>query len=649
MAKKLFGGMAAAVAAILLVLFIIGSSADGYKHGAKQTLENLDIVSQLSSNGDMQVTETWHINLEGRGKPYSNLYKTFPVNEKQASGIENLSVYDMDENVKYSFRDDVNPTSGYFSEDNVCYIYNTAQDTEIGWFMPSIESGVRNFRVSYTIKNLVAVYGDTSVLYNAFIGNKFSIPITQLHGTISLPAGAKDKEVKGWLHCTAQSQLTVNSPTQITFTANKVPPETLVETRVCMPVSLFPASTRISTANVLSDIEKEEQKWADEWAEKQRMNYIIGVVDAVAGVVLVIAGIFILIWLKKKAKPYQVDAPEYTREIPEGSSPGGAANLFYYYSGGVTSKEEGRVFSATLMSLARKGYVGFDSSEKKEFMVNILGNTKQLPLTQSEQTFYDMIATVASSYGDRFTMKQFEKYAKDHSKYIDSSMENFLSQTKREIAARGYYEHRPSFLTGSSLLGILSIAGAVAILLLTGGWLVYIPLGFLIFGILLLVAASGKTRLSAKGEYDYAVWHGLEKYMLEFSRMKEYGVPELTLWEEYLVYATMMGISKKVCDQLKMVYPQLNDDGYLYTNYGGSYMYYMFGRSVGMGGFSHIGSDFGSVLGSTISNISTSATRLAHPPQSSGGSGGFGGGGFGGGGFGGGGGGFGGGGGGGAR
>ncbi len=648
MAKKLFGGMAAAVAAVLLILFIIGIDAHGYKHGAEQTLENLDIVSQLNSNGDMQVTETWRINLEDRGKPYSNLYKTFPVNVNQSNGIENLSVYDMDENVQYSFRDDIDPTSGYFSEDNVCYIYNTAKDIEIGWFLPSIDSGVRNFKVEYTIKNLVSVYGDTSVLYNAFVGNKFSIPIAQLHGTILIPSGAKDKEVKGWLHCTAQSQLTIDSPSRISFTANEVPPETLVETRVCMPVSLFPDSTKVSTVNVLSDIEKEENKWAQDWEKQQKLNYTVGVVDAVGGVVLVIAGIFLLIWLKKKARPYQVDAPEYTREIPEDSSPGGAANLFYYYSGGVTSKEEGRVFSATLMSLARKGHVQFDSNEKKDFVVNIAENTKQMPLTQSEQTFYDMISAVASSFDGRFTMKQFENYAKDHNKSIDSKMELFLSQTKREIASRGYYERRPAFLTVSSVLGTLGILGAIAILLLSGGWLVYIPVGFIIFGVLLIIASSGKTRLSKKGEYDYAVWQGLKKYMLEFSRMKEYGVPELTLWEEYLVYATMMGISKKVCDQLRMVYPQLNDDGYLYTNYGGSYMYYMFGRSIGMGGFSHIGSDFGASLGNTISNISTSATRLAHPPQS-GGSGGFGGGGFGGGGFGGGGGGFGGGGGGGAR
>jgi len=645
--SKSFKCIAVSFLVVLVVLLPLGGGASAaakngsFTGGSKQVMENLDIAAKLSSNGDMQVTETWRVNLKDRNKTYRNLYKTFPVD--QNTKVENLSVYDMDSNTTYAYRDDIDPTNSNYNVENICYIYQTDTDTEIGWLMPPIDSGVRNFKVSYTVANVVSVYQDTSVLYNAFIGKNFSLPIQSLNGTISLPSGAKQADLKAWLHCLATSNLTIDSSNQISFTSTEIPTKTMVETRILMPVSLFPDSKRIVASNVKSSIEKEELKWANDTKasqlEEQRKEYIIGIIDAAGGAILIIIGIIFLIWAKKKAKRHVVEAPEYTREIPEGSSPGGAANLFYFYSGGVTDKEHGRVFSATLMSLAHKGYVRFDTNEHKDLVVTVTGDTKRTVLTQSEQTFYDMITTVASDFEDKFTMKQFEKYANKHNKYIDSSVESFLSQTKREIAAKGYYERRPAFLTVSSILGIVGILAAIFMLMGTKGRLVYIPLGLLIFGVLMMIAASTKTRLSKKGEYDYAVWHGLKKYMLEFSRMKEYGVPELALWEEFLVYATMMGISEKVCAQLKMVYPQLNDDTYLNTNFGTSYMYYMFGRSMGMGGFSHMGSDFGSTLGATMSNISTSATRLAHPPSSSGG-GNFGGGGFGGGGFGGGGGGF---------
>ena len=635
--RKSLRRIAAAVLAATLILFTLSGCADSYKSDSKQTLEKLDVASQLSANGDMRVTETWCVNLEDRGKPYSNLYKTFPLDARQSSGITDLSVYDMDNKTKYTFRDDINPeVAAGMGLENVCYIYNSASQIRIGWFIPEIDSGIRNFKISYTIKNIVGVYQDTSVLYNAFVGNNFALPITEMHGSVTLPSGTKKGEVMAWLHCTAQSNLTV-SANQITFTASKIPPKTLVETRICMPVSLFPDSDKKYASKAFENIKKEEYNWATQWAQRQKLEYIVGIVDAVSGAVLVAAGILLFLWVKRKAKPYETNAPEYTREIPEGSSPGGAANLFYFYSGGVTDRVQGRVFSATLMNLARKGYVRFNANDNKNFSVEITGDMKNVPLTISEQVFYDMISTVALETNGGFTMRQFESYAKTHNRYIDSNIQDFLVQTKREIAEREYYERRPGYLTACTVGGIFGIAAAIFLLAITQAWLLYLPIGLLIFSVLLLIASSGKTRLSQKGEYDYAVWQGLKKYMLEFSRMTEYGVPELALWEEYLVYATMMGISKKVCEQLKMVYPQLNDDVYLDTNFGTSYLYYMFGRSVGMGGFSHIGNDFGSYLGTTISNISTSATRLAHPPES--GSGGFGGG-MGGGGFGGGGGGF---------
>lgn len=628
-----FKKLAVAALVVIIALLPLSGCSSAYIGNSKQVMEKLDIAAQLSDNGDMRVTETWRVNLQDHGKSYRNFYKTFPVD--QAVGIENLSVYDIDGKTEYEYVEGINPTSGSSAVENACYIYKTGTETEIGWLIPPIDSGIRSFKVSYTVKNLISVYQDTSVLYNAFVGNNFAMPITELHGTVSFPTGAKLADLKAFLHCTAASDLKI-TPDNISFTANNIPAETLVETRLLMPVSLFPNSQRIIASDAKAGIVKEEQKWADDWAAKQRMEYLVGIIDAVAGAVLVLAGLIILLWIKKKAKPHTVEAPEYTREIPEGSSPGGAANLFYFYSGGVTDKVQGRVFSATLMSLAHKGYVRFDMNEHKDLVVVVTGNEKKTLLTQSEQTFYDMITTVGSDSGDKFTMKKFEKYANEHNKYIDSSIENFLSQAKREISTKGYYEHRPVFLAVSSVLGIVSIVVAIMILMGTNGWLLYLPLGLLVFGIELTIAVTTKTRLSEKGEYDFAVWHGLKKYMLEFSRMDEYGVPELALWEEFLVYATMMGISEKVCEQLKLVYPQLNDDIYLNTNFGTSYMFYMFGRSMGMGGFSHIGTDFGSSLGTTISNISTSATRLAHPPASSSGGGGFGGGGFGGGGFGGG-------------
>ena len=645
--------MAAAVLVVLLALLpLTGCSATLYKGNAKQIMEKLNIAAQLTENGDMKVKETWKVDLKDRNKAYRNLYRTFPVDIKGADGITGLAVYDEDSKTQYQYIGDVDPESSFPFSDNTCYQHGTSTQTEIGWFMPAIDEGVRTFTVSYTVKNIIAVHQDTAVLYNFFLPKNFSMPTSELTCTIQFPSGGDKTAVRAWLHSTAKGSLTIDSANQISFTAQEIPAKTSVEVRLCMPEQLFSASSKKDTQTVLPQIIQEEQNWYDAYVAEQRRQYLLGILDAASAGLLLIVGIIILIIIKRKNKRHFVEVPEYTREIPPGNSPGGIANLFYFYSGGVTPKVEGRIFSATLLSLARKGYVKFSGSGEDNFTITMTGNTKNMTLTESEQIFLNMITTVATHFDGSFTMKQFKKYAETSCKYIDSNINSFLASTKREITQRGYYETRPIYLTVMKGLGLAGIFLAFATFSLSSSiksTMVYLPFSMIITGILLIVAGSAKQKLSKKGEYDYGIWHGLKKYMLEFSRMEEYGVPQLELWEEFLVYATMMDISKKVCEQLKMVYPQLNDETYLSTNWGGTYMYYMFGSRMGMGGFGYGGTDFGASLSSTISDISSAATRLANPPPTNNGGGGFGGGGFGGGSFGGGGGGFGGGGGGGVR
>lgn len=651
--KALPNRIAAAVLIVFLALLpLTGCSFNSFAGNSKQVMEKLGITAQLTENGDMKVKETWKVDLSDRNKPYRNMYRSFPIDTSKADGIADLAVYDEDSKTEYQYIGDVDPEGSDFIPDNTCYQHETANQTEIGWFMPAIDEGIRTFTVSYTVKNIVAVHQDTAVLYNFFVPDNFSLPIADMACTIQFPGGGNESAVHAWLHSTARGNLAINSANQISFFAQKIPAQTSVEVRLCMPPQLFPTAQRTDTRTVLPQIMQEEKKWADDYAAEQRRQYLLGIADIASAGLVLIAGIAVLIIVKRKNKRHIVEVPEYTREIPQGNSPGGIANLFYFYSGGVTQKEQGRIFSATLLSLARKGYVKFSGSGEDDFAVTMTGNTRNMPLTESEQLFLNMISTVAEHYNGSFTMNQFKKYADTGYKYIDSNINTFLASTKREIATRDYYETKPIYLSVIKALGFIAIFFAFTGFSFTSAirsTLVYLPLSMIISGVLLIIAGSAKQKLSEKGEYDYGVWHGLKKYMLEFSRMNEYGVPQLELWEEYLVYATMMDISKRVCDQLKLVYPELNDETYLNTNFGGSYMYFMFGRHMGMGGYGFTGVDFGASLASTISDISSAATRLANPPPTNNGGGGFGGGGFGGGSFGGGGGGFGGGGGGGVR
>ena len=126
--------------------------------------------------------------------------------------------------------------------------------------------------------------------------------------------------------------------------------------------------------------------------------------------------------------------------------------------------------------------------------------------------------------------------------------------------------------------------------------------------------------LTQKGTDEKEAWKGLKNFMEDFSMLDKKEVPELVLWEKYLVYATAFGISDKVLKQLKVVYPQITDEQFM-SSYGYSYLYLMSNRN------------FSNTFVRSINNSVISAYNFANYSSGSGGGGGFSsGGGFGGGG-----------------
>ena len=57
---------------------------------------------------------------------------------------------------------------------------------------------------------------------------------------------------------------------------------------------------------------------------------------------------------------------------------------------------------------------------------------------------------------------------------------------------------------------------------------------------------------------------GLKKYLLDYSLMEERRHIEVKLWEEYLIYAQIIGISEEVNKQFNDIYPDYSKVGQLF-------------------------------------------------------------------------------------
>lgn len=100
-----------------------------------------------------------------------------------------------------------------------------------------------------------------------------------------------------------------------------------------------------------------------------------------------------------------------------------------------------------------------------------------------------------------------------------------------------------------------------------------------------------------KGVDEIEKWKGLKKYMEEFSMLDKKELPEIVLWEKFLVYATVFGIAQKVLKQLKIVYPNIEEMAEI-NNY--TYLYFMM--------HTNFSTSFSNAVSTSMSSSYSSAT-----------------------------------------
>jgi len=103
--------------------------------------------------------------------------------------------------------------------------------------------------------------------------------------------------------------------------------------------------------------------------------------------------------------------------------------------------------------------------------------------------------------------------------------------------------------------------------------------------------------LSERGKKLLLDIMGFKKYLLEFSMIGERSIAESIIWQDYLTFATLLGIADKVIEQFEQVYPnatQYSENAHYYYFLAHRYTkssYYaaQAARSAGSGGHSSFG------------------------------------------------------------
>ena len=580
------------------------------------SLNNLDFEAQINSDGSMDVKETWDINISET----NTLYKVFETDTSKYSGITNVVVKEITSGREKNFTK-TNTWAYHVTRD---YYYGTENDDgdfEIGWGVGLDNSrATRQYEISYRVKDAITKYNDYAELYWQFVGEDFEVSANKINGVIYLPSNVTNKEdIKVWGHTEdLNGTIYVTDTNKIEFEINNFRSGRYVEIRTLFPTELVNYSGRTKNKEILNTVINEETKWAEEAnARRERQEWIDEYIPKILFLVFITINIILIVVFGKKTRKYyrkikelQKYKPttemEYFREIPyESATPGEAVRNLNIYLSTFTPNVFGKVFSATMLDLVLKGFLEIkeEKNEKGKDVINIYRLKYVTEELKTDEARIMLFLRDASKGEKVITLKELEKFIKNHPSRIEDLLKDSYEIINKQLIdeeiideaiQQGEYKKYANSLAGY-------ILGIVFSICFGAGFLFIIPvILFIVNAILCNKIAKKLNLLTQKGVDIQEQWKGLKKYMEDFSMLDRREVPELVIWERYLVYATAFGIADKVLKQLKIVYPNFDEISSTTNLSTYSYMNLMINTNFS--------STFSNAISSSISSAHSSAT-----------------------------------------
>lgn len=581
-------------------------------------LNLLQFEAQIQEDGSMLVTEYWDIDIEDT----NTLYKTFKLDNSRYSTITDVTVTDITNGQNQPFRK-IDQEMYHVTKNCYYGLVNKNGMFEIAWGVGlDNSSATKEYKIQYTVEDAIAKYQDKAELYWQFVGEDFEVNAQKVIGTITLPQSATSKdEIRVWGHTEdLNGEIYVVDSNTIEFEVDGRNAGNFIEVRTLFPTEMITSTNRGANKERLQEVIQEETVWAEEANQKRQMRQNIrngiAIIEGVIAILLCIVLIKAIREKLKKAKGLKKIEPTqeimYFREMPrEDATPAEALYLLKKQTMPFISTEIGKIFSATLLDLSLKKCISFEvvknEKGKEEIYLDLKEGTT-VTLTKEEGVILKFLIE-AFDGKDKITVKELERYIQksqtkvvklkdDIDKWVPSRLQELELQDKKE--KEEYAKYNSQF--GGNVVGLIFsiLIGVITAMELTPLVLIaVIPLVILeIIHLGVISHVQSKINVfTQKGVDEIEKWKGLKKYMEEFSMLDKKELPEIVLWEKFLVYATVFGIAQKVLKQLKIVYPNIEEMAEI-NNY--TYLYFMM--------HTNFSTSFSNAVSTSMSSSYSSAT-----------------------------------------
>lgn len=525
---------------------------------------------EILENGDLHVKEAIAIDGSYNGFKLELKYKYYDENSiYSADDLEIIKVCEADknnpiENVGECFNEVTYANKG----DSLKYTYQKGNIDTFMLYNPSWRN--KAFYVEYILKNVIVKHNDIAELRLNMLSSSFVENLDKVEIKVKLPK--KSETLRAWAHGPLWGNISLDENKEYAiFTIDDYYQYTAVDIRMAFDNSLVNTNKK-TNKDALNSIVEEETRLANEANEERerqkkeleeyqkRMARIqmlsnLAIVGWMVGAVI----IFIVVYKKYDKEYKSTFTGKYFRDFPSNHSP---ETIEYLMTGNITSNG---LSSSILNIIYKKGfkieeYMAkegiFKNKDVKKYTLILNDNGLKEELTDEEKW---LRAWLVSEYGDgaKFDLDSLKTTSRS-----ESSARKFIEKYNKwinkctEIAKKeNFYENNGTKKLLPALYAVIGIMLSFSVISITK--LSYISLIMSFVFLIYIIAFKKRT---ANGNELYTKWHALRNFLNDFGTFSEKELPEITLWEKYLVYANIFGLADKLRKQMEVKVPNLNDD-----------------------------------------------------------------------------------------
>lgn len=513
-----------------LVLFIptIGktSAKEGY------TINSVKINADLQKDGSANITEVWDVDISSTTDSTEWYLIKGNLN---GSAISNLKVSDETGRTFQNIGNDWDIDSSIEEKAYKCGIHKNDEQKGVELCFGIGSYGHHVFTVSYHVTQLVKGYKEQDGFNWRFVNDKMTAVPQKVSVTITAPETINDENADIWMFGNTGQINFVEKDSQQFIYAEASGSEYSSYDHHMTIVAGFNKGIFSPTKTSDKEFSKvvEKAKVGSSYSKK-KSGGIYSILNALRSLLPYLAAVFSLIFLTAFAKKKGINPKlkisskekkdvDYYRQLPMNG------DLEATYSGldalnELSNKEKGNIISAYLLKWLNEKHISIIETESKGFLglgkkmvKSVAFNVESLPETagDSEKSIFNFLKAAAG--GDNILQeKELSNYAEDNYKDYFRRMDNILKEGANDLLNQGIYQEKKEKSKWSD---------------------------------------SSKYEITEAGKPKLLNILGFKKYLSDFTLLSERESKEVALWDDYLVFAALMGIADKVYDEFKKINP----------------------------------------------------------------------------------------------